>query len=57
MTTMKSISMKNLAKQICIYNGQRGTEKQIEKCIKLFHGSFDRMKQFATARFDLKQIK
>ena len=42
--------MKELAKKICIYNGQRGTEKQVEKCIKQFHGSFDMMKQFAIGR-------
>jgi len=42
--------MKNLAKQICIYNGQRGTDKQVEKCIKQFHGSFELMNQFAIGR-------
>ena len=42
--------MKDLAKQICIYNGQTGTQKQIEKCIKGFGGSIDMMIQFAKGR-------
>tara|TARA_R110002051_G_scaffold224048_1_gene287246 strand:+ start:6132 stop:6272 length:141 start_codon:yes stop_codon:yes gene_type:complete len=42
--------MKELAKKICIYNGQKGTDKQIEKCIKSFSGSLEIMKQFAEGR-------
>ena len=42
--------MNNLAKAICQYNGQKGTEKQIQKCIKTFAGSIELMKQFATPR-------
>ena len=44
--------MKELAKQICIYNGQQGTEKQVEKCIKMFQGSLEMMKQFAKGRIE-----
>lgn len=42
--------MKDLAKKICIYNGQKGTEKQIDKCIKIFSGSVELMNQFANGR-------
>ena len=39
-----------LAKQICIYNGQKGTDKQVERCLKSFGGSIELMKQFSTNR-------
>jgi hypothetical protein len=42
--------MKNLAKLICQYNGQKGTEKQIQKCIKSFKNSLELMQQFAKNR-------
>ena len=42
--------MRELAKKICQYNGQKGTEKQIEKCIKSFVGSIELMQQFAKNR-------
>jgi hypothetical protein len=42
--------MNELAKKICEYNGQRGTPKQIEKCIKSFSGSLELMQQFAKGR-------
>jgi hypothetical protein len=42
--------MKDLAKKICQYNGQIGTPKQIEKCIKTFSGSIELMQQFAKSR-------
>jgi len=42
--------MRDLAKKICIYNGQKGTEKQIEKCVKSFSGSLEIMQQFAKNR-------
>ena len=35
-----------IALKICQYNGQRGTEKQVQKVIKSFKGSFDLMVQF-----------
>lgn len=47
--------MRGLAKQICIYNGQRGTEKQIDKCIKMFKSNMQMMKQFAEARINYNQ--
>ena len=46
--------MKELAKKICQYNGQKGTEKQVEKCIKSFGGSIQLMVQFAQDRIDVK---
>ena len=49
-TNFKTNIMKDLAKKICNYNGQRGTNKQIEKCIKSFSGSLEIMKQFAKDR-------
>lgn len=45
--------MKDLAKKICQYNGQRGTEKQIEKCLKSFAYNEDFMLQFAKDRIKL----
>ena len=42
----------DLAKKICQYNGQTGTAKQIEKCIKSFGGSFELMQQFAKGRIN-----
>lgn len=42
--------LKDLALKICQYNGQKGTEKQIEKCIKSFGGSIELMLQFAKNR-------
>jgi hypothetical protein len=42
--------MNELAKKICQYNGQRGTPKQVEKCIKTFLGSLEIMQQFAKDR-------
>lgn len=42
--------MNELAKKICEYNGQSGTTKQIEKCIKTFSGSLELMQQFAKGR-------
>jgi hypothetical protein len=45
--------MEKLAKDICIYNGQRGTQKQIALCIRQFQGSMMMMKQFAKGRIKL----
>jgi hypothetical protein len=45
--------MEALAKKICQYNGQTGTKKQIEKCIKNFKGSIELMQQFAKNRINL----
>jgi len=42
--------MRYLAKQICQYNGQNGTEKQIDRCIKLFKANLQMMQQFAKGR-------
>lgn len=42
--------MENLAKKICQYNGQKGTAKQIEKCINQFHNSLELMQNFAKNR-------
>ena len=44
--------MRELAKKICQYNGQKGTEKQIEKCIKSFGNNFEIMQQFAKSRIN-----
>jgi hypothetical protein len=42
--------MKELAKKICIYNGQIGTEKQVERCLKSFNYSKELMNQFCNNR-------
>lgn len=49
-TKQKLKIMRELALKICQYNGQKGTEKQIEKCIKSFGGSIQLMEQFAKNR-------
>ena len=45
-----SIKKQKLAKQICQYNGQNGTEKQIIKCLKGFENNLSLMQQFAEGR-------
>ena len=45
--------MKELAKKICLHNGQKGTEKQIEKCLKAFKNSEVLMRQFAENRIKI----
>jgi hypothetical protein len=42
--------MNELAKQICIYNGMKGTEKQVERCLKQFNYSIELMTQFTKNR-------
>jgi hypothetical protein len=42
--------MTELAKKICIYNGMKGTEKQVERCLKQFNYSIELMQQFAKDR-------
>ena len=48
---MKNIQ--EIALLICQYNGQKGTEKQVEKCIKSFKNSIDLMIQFCKNRIAL----
>lgn len=45
--------METIAKKICQYNGQTGTQKQIEKTIKNFKGSEFLMIQFCKNRINL----
>ena len=40
-----------LARGICNYNGHKGTEKQVDKCLKCFSGQFDLMLRFKENRF------
>lgn len=42
--------MRELAKKICQYNGQKGTEKQIDKCLHSFKYSETLLKQFCNNR-------
>lgn len=53
------IALLDLAKQICKYNGQTGTQKQVDKCIKSFCNSLELMQQFQKDRFStfIKIIK
>jgi hypothetical protein len=44
--------MIELAKSICVYNGMKGTDKQIEKCLKSFNYSLELMQQFAKNRIN-----
>ena len=50
MQSNQTKTMKELAKQICQYNGQNGTEKQVDRCIKLFKANLQMMQQFAEGR-------
>ena len=45
------IKINHLARKICLYNGQKATEKQVKKCIKQFSGSIELMEQFQKERF------
>jgi uncharacterized protein (DUF305 family) len=44
--------MKELAKKICQYNGQKGTEKQVEKIIRAFKSNIQLMEQWAKGRIN-----
>ena len=44
------MTIQELAKKICIYNGQTGTAKQVERCLKSFAYNMDIMLQFAQGR-------
>jgi hypothetical protein len=46
------VDAKLLAKKICQYNGQKGTEKQVDKCLKSFCHNVAMMQQFADERFN-----
>ena len=48
--TLIHINMRSIAKQICQYNGQKGTEKQIDKCLHIFKYDESLMKQFCNNR-------
>lgn len=42
--------MENLALKIAIYNGQKGTPKQVERVLKNFKYSLELMENFARPR-------
>ena len=50
--TLTLYTMIELAKSICVYNGMKGTDKQIERCLKSFNYSVELMQQFATNRIN-----
>lgn len=50
MKNYKEMTITELAKAICIYNGQRGTEKQILTCKSNFKNDITIMQQFAFNR-------
>ena len=45
--------MELIAKKICQYNGQKGTQKQIEKVLKSFKNDINLMTQFCNNRIKL----
>lgn len=47
----KEIKLNHLSKQICLYNGQKATSKQINKTLKSFCFSIELMEQFKKDRF------
>ena len=42
--------MRDLATKIAIYNGQTGTEKQVDRVLKNFKNSLELMQNFAKPR-------
>lgn len=50
MKNYKEMTITELAKAICIYNGQKGTEKQISKCKSNFKNDINLMQNFAFHR-------
>ena len=54
---MENLNINEIAKLICQYNGQKGTEKQIQRCIKNFKGSIDIMRQFCEGRIGIVEIE
>ncbi len=50
MKTAQQMTARELAKAIAIYNGQKGTYKQVEKLMKFFNGDKQSMMQFAQGR-------
>lgn len=50
MKNYKEMTITELAKAICIYNGQRGTEKQILICKGNFYHEIEQMQRFAFNR-------
>ena len=49
----KTMTIEKLAFLICQYNGQKGTEKQVDKCIKMFGGCINLMQQWCKGRINL----
>jgi hypothetical protein len=47
---LKLFIMRDLAKKICQYNGQKGTDKQIDKCLQAFKYSETLLLQFCNNR-------
>ena len=50
MKNYKEMNITELAKAICIHNGQRGTDKQISKCKSNFKNDLATMHNFAFNR-------
>ena len=50
MKTAQQMTARELAKAIAIYNGQKGTYKQVEKLMKFFNGDKQSMMQFGQGR-------
>lgn len=50
MKTAEQMTARELAKEIAIYNGQKGTYKQVEKLMKFFNEDKQSMMQFAQGR-------
>lgn len=45
--------MELIAKKICLFNGQKGTQKQVEKVLKSFQYDINLMMQFCNNRIKL----
>ena len=45
--------MELIAKKICLYNGQKGTQKQVEKVLKSFQYNETLLIQFCNNRIKL----
>lgn len=50
---MQTETVNKLALLICQYNGQKGTEKQVQKVLKMYGNSEKLMRQFLNGRIKL----
>ena len=55
-TKTENMNIEKLALLICQYNGQKGTEKQVQKCLKMFGHCENLMRQWCIGRINLENL-